>query len=71
VTYPEAIEALRGHPDWWRYDYYGRVGPDRSAVQRSAIELASKWTKPAQATAVVETVPEQAPCCGGVPVPTG
>lgn len=38
VNYAEAIEALRGHPRWWYYEYYGRTD---EAVRAEAIELAS------------------------------
>jgi hypothetical protein len=43
MTYPEAIEALRGHPNWWYYDYHGR---DDATVQAEAIELAQTWVRP-------------------------
>ena len=40
MTYSEAIEALRGHKDWWWYEYYGRTNEQ---VQQQAIEAAKEW----------------------------
>jgi hypothetical protein len=38
VTYPEALERLRGHPRWWYFEYHGRTD---ERVRQEAIELAS------------------------------
>jgi len=50
MTYPEAIERLRGHRNWWWYDYHGSERePDeavRLRVQREAIELALTLAAP-------------------------
>lgn len=45
MTYPQAIEQLRGRiPDWWRLEYYGRdnVEPElRDRTRAEAIRRAS------------------------------
>jgi hypothetical protein len=60
VTYPEAIERLRGHPDWWHYEYHGRTD---LKVQAEAIQLAEKWERPT--TAAAEPEEPFHPCCDG------
>lgn len=43
MTYPEALEALRGNQRYWFFDLYGRT--DEKARQE-AIELAQTWKRP-------------------------
>jgi hypothetical protein len=38
MTYPEALERLKGHRDWWYYEYHGRTD---EKVRQAAIDLAS------------------------------
>jgi hypothetical protein len=56
MSYPEAIEALRGHHDFWWYEFHGRTDP---AVQQLAIGLA-QGVKPDP-----DPIPRYKPrCCG-------
>jgi hypothetical protein len=65
MTYAEAIERLRGHLNWWWYEYHGRTDP---VVQQLAIEEAEQFDGTAQKT-TAEHAPATVPCCGGVPLP--
>ncbi len=63
MSYPEAIEALRGNPDWWFWDFHGSERePDpekRARIQQLAIGLA-QGIKPDP-----DPVPRWKPqCCG-------
>jgi hypothetical protein len=75
MTYTEAIESLRGHPDWWRFDI---EGSDRNLdevvrerTRGEAIALAQVWVRPIAAEAApLEGLPDSSgPCCGGAPLP--
>jgi hypothetical protein len=64
MTYTEAIERLRGHPMWWRFEYYGRTDP---VMQQLAIEEARTFVPSAKI--IAEPGPAIVPCCADPPLP--
>jgi hypothetical protein len=47
VTYADALEAVRGDPDWWRLEFHGReTEPDADLRDRTRAETIRRAAEP-------------------------